>query len=162
MTSSSNNCAFDKLPHSISVLLFCVPILTKTRKSNKKLWTSRSVCERESMLQSSGTRFGEILFVFANFLRAYLVASKNFEPTLANLVCYWAKFHRRKWPNSENIIISSHWRREREGQSHWLPWHFSQLEGKDIGHGHLPHPLLLLLLKRFQAILQEDRKKKRA
>ena len=72
--------------------------------------------ERESMLQSSGTRFGEILFVFANFLRAYLVASKNFEPTLANLVCYWAKFHRHTGGERERdshtgyLGISHNWK----------------------------------------------------
>ena len=44
--------------------------------------------------------FGKILKFFWQFLKSLVLHLANFEPTLAFL-CYWANFHRGKWPKFE-------------------------------------------------------------
>ena len=46
--------------------------------------------------------FGKILKVFGQLLKALFTIWQNFEPTLANILCYWANLHPYKWPNIEN------------------------------------------------------------
>ena len=58
----------------------------------------------------SVTRLGEILQLWQNFLRPLTIFEclfsiwQKFDPTWANLLCYWAIFHCCKCPNIEQII----------------------------------------------------------
>ena len=67
---------------------------------------------RSLFLPSSVTTFGEISPLWQHILQLWqnwdgLVSIwQNFEPTLAKVVCYWAKFHCCKWPKI--IQLSSH------------------------------------------------------
>ena len=57
---------------------------------------------------TSVTKFGEISQLFQkprSFYKGGGLFSvwQNFEPTLANLLCYWANFHYCKRPNTEEL-----------------------------------------------------------
>ena len=59
-------------------------------------------------LVSSVNRFGKISPLWQNpqsqgyFFAGLFIICQNFEPTLANIECRWAIFHRQcKWPNVE-------------------------------------------------------------
>ena len=58
--------------------------------------------------KSSVTRCGEISPLWQNikkFLCLYLfIIWQNAQPTLGNLLCFWAHFHCCKWPNIQQII----------------------------------------------------------
>ena len=53
------------------------------------------------------TRLGEIsplwqnLKVFEQLKKALFTIWQNFEPTLSNILCFWANLHSYKWPNIE-------------------------------------------------------------
>ena len=59
---------------------------------------------------SSVTRFVKTLTLWQYFknlgqlCKGLLSVWQNFEPILANILCYWANFHRRKRPNTEQLI----------------------------------------------------------
>ena len=55
----------------------------------------------------SVTRLGEILKVFRQFLKALLTICQNFDPTLANILCYWTNLHCQKWANIKKTIQPS-------------------------------------------------------
>ena len=45
--------------------------------------------------------FGKILKVFGKHLKALFTIWQNFEPTLANILCYATNLYPYKWPNIE-------------------------------------------------------------
>ena len=68
------------------------------------------LCWKNSLKESSVTRFGEISPLWQNILRLRQNLSglfsiwQNFEPILAKVLFYWANYHYCKWPNNEKII----------------------------------------------------------
>ena len=56
------------------------------------------------------TRFGKISPIWQNlqslgqFFEGLFIIWEHFGPTLANIVCNWASFHWRKWPNVEKQV----------------------------------------------------------
>ena len=66
------------------------------------------------MVTASVTRFFEILPLWQNFTSLWQIVDslflicQNVEPTLTNLVHYWADFYCFKWPKIENNLPSGH------------------------------------------------------
>ena len=78
------------------------------QRQDIKVWKDR--------VRSSMTRLGKILplwqnlKVFRQLLKALFTIWQSFEPTLANILYFWANLHYFKWQNIENILaIWSHW-----------------------------------------------------
>ena len=71
---------------------------------------SNWLCWKNSLKESSVTRFGEISPLWQNILRLRQNLSglfsiwQNFEPILAKVLFYWSNYHYCKWPNNEKII----------------------------------------------------------
>ena len=67
---------------------------------------SRIVTCHNLMVSSSVTRFGEILPLWHNFkslgqiFEGLFSIWQSFNLTLAKMLCYWASFHRCRWPHT--------------------------------------------------------------